>query len=148
MIDNPGVFSSMVDNDLYVNPWWALRKRIHPRAAAFVACMDQAMGPPDLWFQGLFHELLWGPRDLPRGWRPSFHANLSGHNGELWNTFWLPWRAGDGVEETFWTDRDGKRYPFAANVSDFNIRFDVDVIRMHGYIDSFPRIREFIGGEK
>ena len=59
MMDNPGTFATTVGDDLYVNPWWALRKTSHPRAAAFVACMNRTLGPPDLWFHDpLFHELL------------------------------------------------------------------------------------------
>lgn len=132
-VDNPGVFSNIVGDDLYVNPWWALRKINIPRVNAFVECMDRTLGPPDLWFTGLFHELLWGPRHLPRSWRPGFHANLSGHNGVLWRTFWLPWRAGRGGKSLTWTDHEGMEHPFAANVTHFDIDFEKDVICMEAY---------------
>ena len=144
MVDNPGAFSNTVGNDLYVNPWWALRKRLGGHANAFVSCMTHSMGEPDLWFQGLFHELLWGPRHLPRAWRPGFHANLS-CNGELYCCFWLPWRSGQHGNETFW-DHDGIKMPYACNTQQYDIDFEKDVFHMEAYIRAIPRIEEFLRG--
>lgn len=143
-IDNPGVFSNIVGDDLYVNPWWALRKRLNTYARTFVDCMDRTLGQPDLWFNGLYHELLWGPRDLPRLWRPSFHANLSGHSGTLYCSFWLPWRAGANENEAIQTSGRHKGMPMAANVLDYKISLSVDVFYMEAYFKEIPKIRELI----
>ena len=97
-IDNPGDFSNRVGYDLYVNPWWALRRAGEEGLSwegCLVDCMGRTLGQPDLWFNGGFHELLWGPRSLHRVWRPRFSANLSATSGRLHRHMWLPWRATD-----------------------------------------------------
>jgi hypothetical protein len=90
-VNNPADFSNQVGYDLYLNPWWALEFQ-PPRGKVFCGLMTEILGKPDLWFQGCFHELLWGPRAYDRRWRPSLLANLSGTNGQIWFSLWLPWR--------------------------------------------------------
>lgn len=95
LVDHPGDFSNKVGYDLYLNPWWAARLNIDGFGYDdfLIEAMTDTLGKPDLWFNGLFHELLWGPRGLDRTFRPGFHANLSGTNAKIWKHFWLPWRA-------------------------------------------------------
>lgn len=89
---NPGDFNNKVGYDLYLNPWWALEFQ-GLSGRRICSSMTELLGPPDLWFQGIFHKLLWGPRHVHELWRPSIHASLSGGNGKVWFHLWLPWRA-------------------------------------------------------
>ena len=82
-------YSNQVGHDLYLNPWWGLRTVAPGSASNLYQAMTNLMGVPDLWFNGNFHELLWGPRDLPRLWRPAFNCNLSA-NGPIYRHYWLP----------------------------------------------------------
>lgn len=115
-MDNPGDFSNKVGDDIYLNPWWALKFQ-DSVSAEFCAVMTEVLGPPDLWFQGLYHQLLWGRRDVSPFWRPSLCVNLSGGNGKLWFKLWLPWR-GEYL-------RDGT--VISASVLDFNVDLKRDL---------------------
>ena len=99
--DHPGDFTNQVGWDLYLNPWWGVRRpQLNAAAQRLVTVLDTGLGAPDLWFNGTYHELLWGPRDVPSNWRPCFWIALSGGDGALYNHFWLPWRGGIDLSKT------------------------------------------------
>lgn len=133
MKDHPGDFNSKVGCDIYLNPWWGLRSAI---SQALILELTKQLGEPDLWFQGLFHELLWGPRDLPRVWRPGFCCNLSGTNGHVWRSFWLPWRF--RTEEMITS-----KVPVGSNVTDEETHGE-DVEFVPCYRVGIPAIRNWL----
>jgi hypothetical protein len=98
--DHPGDFSHQVGWDLYLNPWWGRRRpQLAYQARRLLDYLDVELGEPDLWHQGCFHELLWGPRDVPRNWRPAFYCSVSGGNGMLHSHLWLPWQGGVRIRQ-------------------------------------------------
>lgn len=127
------VFSSQVGQDTYYNPWWGLETLIDLGARELVEAMAKTWGQPDIWFHGGYHELLWGPRDIHRRWRPGFHVNLSGTNNHIWRSFWLPWRGTLRFEgDTY--------YPYASNVSDNCVILD-DIKIVPAYNEFIPHLR-------
>lgn len=91
-MDHPGDFSNHVGDDLYLNPWWGIRRpQLSRHAQCVVALLNEGLGEPDLWFDDIRHRLLWRPRSVPEAWRPGFCVAVSG-NGNLYSHFWLPWR--------------------------------------------------------
>lgn len=126
MTNHPGSFNNQVGEDLYLNPWWGL-DTIH--SWSFKASLREAFGEPDLWFNGCFHELLWGPREVPKAYRPQFHVNLSGPQGRIYRSFWLPWRASHLVNTT----------PYAANVQD-DVCNVSETPAINRYAEMLPRI--------
>lgn len=129
MKNHPGDFCNKLGDDLYLNPWWALGRQDQP-GRAFCFFMDEVFGPPDLWFQGGFHELLWGPREMGRVWRPSFHANLSGPSGKIYFRLWLPWRG----------DMSNPTCPVGANILDTQVDLKKDMAGLFCYAEKckFP----------
>jgi hypothetical protein len=132
MKDHPGDFLTKCGCDIYLNPWWGARTA---RSSELIGRMGAVLGEPDLWFQGAFHELLWGPRDLPRSWRPGFLVNLSGTDGRLWRNFWLPWRLKSLQEDC--------KLPYAANVLDTET-CELDVEYVEKYALAIPKIRHWL----
>lgn len=132
MRNHPADFMTKCGYDAYLNPWWGVDTA---RSRELVHRMGAVLGEPDLWFQGAFHELLWGPRDLPRSWRPGFHVNVSGTNGKTWRNFWLPWRL-KSLQE-------GNSLPYAANVLDENTSW-MDVEYVEKYAEAVPKIRSWL----
>lgn len=129
MKDHPGDYLTKCGYDIYLNPWWGANTA---RSQQLILKLNTTLGPPDLWYQGLLHELLWGPRDLHIMWRPSFTVNLSGPTGQIWRHFWLPWRA-RGLQD------DGKS-PSGANTPDLQTtQQDIDAVEK--YKESIPKIR-------
>lgn len=162
MKDHPGDFLTKLGYDIYLNPWWGVRTA---RSQGLVQEMDRVLGPADLWFHGgMFHELLWGPRDLPREWRPGFSVNLSGTNSKVWRSFWLPWRM-----RNFWYPRGNGRaasmtppnrpnpdepwnaenppLPYAANTQDENV-LPGDIPYVEKYNAAIPMIRQYLATGK
>ncbi len=132
MKNHPGDFNTKVGYDIYLNPWWGLQTAT---SQGLIEELNTQLGTPDLWFQGLFHELLWGPRDLPREWRPGFHCNLSATNSKVWRNFWLPWR----LQNT--NEIEINKIPIGSNVLDTETR-ETDrefVIRYHEAIPATKR---------
>jgi len=137
-------YSNQVGHDLYLNPWWGLRTVAPGSASNLYQAMTNLMGVPDLWFNGNFHELLWGPRDLPRLWRPAFNCNLSA-NGPIYRHYWLPWRAATmSLENDDRPDSGRQVYlPRGCGVQDSGVDTD-DVSYYAGYYRSIlNEIRQY-----
>lgn len=120
-------FTNEVGLDIYYNPWWGLDTASYG-GQIMAKHLDQLFGSPDLWFNGCFHELLWGPRDLQKGWRPSFHINWSGPQHQYWRQFWLPW---EGQLQT------NPLRPYSCNVRDILIN-SAHVQGAHDYAKAMP----------
>lgn len=135
-MNHPATYSNILGLDLYLNPHWGI-DTLCPVAKVFVyEHLNVVLGEPDLWFHGnMFHELLWGPRDLPRSWRPSFHINLSGTNALMWRNFWLPWR-GTAMQICHQT---GVPLPSKANTLERQINED-DIEGLDRYFGFIPKI--------
>lgn len=153
MRDHPGDFLTKCGYDIYLNPWWGVKTA---RSQDLVFEMDKVLGTPDLWYQGVFHELLWGPRDLPRGWRPGFNISLSGTNCRLWRSFWLPWRMHGFWHPSCYPDEpkpdadwnaSNPPLPYHANVQDEEV-IPKDVAYVERYCEAIPLIRQYLATGK
>jgi len=87
-MDHVGDFNNKLGLDIYLNPWWGLKTAF---SKDIIYELNKNFGEPDLWFNQMYHELLWGSREIDRIKRPRFCVNLSGTNGIVWRTFYLPW---------------------------------------------------------
>lgn len=132
-------YSNDVGLDVYLNPWWGI-DTLNQTGSKLVEAMNNIWGEPDLWFQGLFHELLWGPRDLPKCWRPGFHVNTLRYHEScsrkvIWRSFWLPWHG------KFIDDRSLRNFPYAAGLCEAGVSED-DIVTAGIYDKFIPTLRQ------
>lgn len=129
MKNHPGDYNRKVGCDIYLNPWWGLDVAA---SQELIHTLHEKLGPADYWDQECCPEVLWGPRDFPRHWRPGFVCNLSGTNKQIWSQFWLPWRMKSLMEGNL---------PYACNVHDKDTRPE-DIGYAFRFVECIPLIRE------
>lgn len=90
--DHPIDFGQRHEWDYYLNPWWALRF-LNGEAEVLTNELTKSLGRPYLLNDPQWvNRLEWpGPTTPGFGNRPQIMANISGGNGSIWTTIYLPW---------------------------------------------------------